>query len=604
MKKILLTLTALLSLSPGAYAQSAWTQPNAHQYNDETVVYATLCINGHAVGADNGDYDMAAFIGNECRAVAEATTGANGQTLFVLRVGGDREADHGRSLRFEARYKTKGNTYPLSADVDIVFDSESWGRPSRPIVFSGDGYVPHTSVRGFDWSISSQPFNHETVQLQLIPHPADATFNIADLRFRCHADYDWNTVWKVVDIALASHSPIIYNVTFHMPIGADIHAYWADEPDGEVPLWPADEPEASESFCYLTAAFRLDLKEGWQWRSNPNGYLWGDDLANGFGPDLIEARTQDELLYNDPAWGYFGTMMDGNGIDDNMAYKVRMAADYRSRTFGMSLTTGDDCFELPVSEGWTWMPTPYLYNRLLRNIFQPEQLTEGMVIISKENGSAEWDGSQWQGDLEVLPTEQSFLFYMPEGKGFSLRYNPERRMPQGNETPPTPSRRNEVAQGAAIVGHEVARRFRDNLTMVATLPLLNNLADYQLRAYVGDELRGVGHAGDADRVFVTVHADGGECVSFRLADLCTGIEYAVDETVVVAQPRLGSLRQPVALHATGLTQGIADLPMESTATSPAQHYDLQGRSLLPSSHAKGLIIRRTANGSFRKVIQR
>jgi hypothetical protein len=157
---------------------------------------------------------------------------------------------------------------------------------------------------------------------------------------------------------------------------------------------------------------------------------------------------------------------------------------------------------------------------------------------------------------------------------------------------------------AITVPDYLARRFRDNLTMVATLPLLNNLADYQLRAYVGDELRGVGHAGDADRVFVTVHADGGECVSFHLADLCTGIEYAVDETVIVAQPRLGSLRQPVALHATGLTQGIADLPMESTATSPAQCYDLQGRSLLPSSHAKGLIIRRTANGSFRKVIQR
>ena len=602
MKKTLLLLTTLLSLGLGAYAQSAWTGPDAHQYNDETVVYATLSINGHAAGADNADYAVAAFIGDECRAVAEeAMTGVGGTTLFVLRVGGDREADQGTTLRFEARYKAKGTTYAVSAASAVTFNSESWGRPSLPVVLSGEGYTPHTSVTGFEWSLSGQPYNRETVQFRLTPRPANATFSPADLRFRYTSDYNWEQVWQIVDLQLASREPLIYNVTFQVPMGADIKAYWADEPDVEVPLWPAGETEA---YCAMTAWFRLDLKEGWQWRSNPCGYLWDDDLEAGFGPYLIEARTQDELLYNDPSWGYFGTMMKGNGIDDKMAYKVRMAQDYRSRTFGSTVGTGGDPFELPVSEGWTWMPSPYLYDRLLQNIFQADQLVEGMVIISKEEGSAEWNGSQWEGDLEVLPTEQSFLLYMPEGASFNLRFNPERYMPQGNETAPTPSRRSEQAEGAASVGHEVARRFRDNLTMVATLSLAANQADYQLRAYVGDELRGVGHAGQADRVFVTVHADGGERVSFRLADLHTGAEYAVDETVVVAQPRLGSLRQPVELHAAALTQGIADLPTEATATAATQRYDLQGRSLSSSSPSKGIVIRRAADGSVRKVVQR
>ena len=132
MKKTLLLLTTLLSLGLGAYAQSAWTGPDAHQYNDETVVYATLSINGHATGADNADYAVAAFIGDECRAVAEeAMTGVGGTTLFVLRVGGDHEADQGSTLRFEARYKAKGTTYAVSAASAVTFNSESWGRPTR-----------------------------------------------------------------------------------------------------------------------------------------------------------------------------------------------------------------------------------------------------------------------------------------------------------------------------------------------------------------------------------------------------------------------------------------------------------------------------------------
>ncbi|MBQ8127027.1 MAG: hypothetical protein IJ176_01355 [Prevotella sp.] len=767
--KRLLTLCLLLVSLIGARAQSWWGAPDAHQFNDETVVFATLQLNNHAVGADNGDYDVAAFIGDECRAVTwEAVRGEQGQTVFVLRVYGDRDADHGRPVRFEIRYKPGQLllVYDVEPSVAVTFDGESWGQPSQPVVLRGKGYdgdaafrfrsvtidvgetvdilslyegetlpkyesielsaggivslegtvatglvpgtvifdvhFPGTTLQGtitvvrratavrllndevrvdiarpktlqpkldtsyellpenttevaawliddetivcpdaegnlipkavgetyvtpviladdgsvrlrpegrirvivyenvalqhFEYTFDSHPYNRETVRMTLTPVPANATFDIRDLRFRYTADYGWEQQWDIVSFELVSRDPIIYNVTFQVPIGVDVRPYWADAPESDIQLWPSAEAGWDPG---IMPRFRLDLREGWQWRTNPCGYLWDDDLVEGFGPDLIEARTQETLLYNDPEWGYFGTMMEAGGIDDNVAYKVRMAADYRSRTFGLTVTGTSD-FRLPVTEGWTWMPSPYLYDRRLENIFDPAQLTEGMTIISKEQGSAEWDGSQWQGDLEVLPTEQSFLLYMPEGGPASLTFRNERQMAQGHETAAAPARRLDAAAATAPAEiHTTARRFRDNMTMVVTMPQLSEPDAYQIEAYVGGELRGQGTC-RGGRYFVTVHADGGERVSFRLTDIRTGAQYAVDERVTVAQPRLGSLRRPVELHSAAATQGVGTV---QSSEFIVHSYDLLGRPV-PESHRGAVTIQRTADGRVRKVVTR
>ena len=389
---------------------------------------------------------------------------------------------------------------------------------------------------------------------------------------------------------LASREPIIFNLTPRVPIGATLQAYWADKPGQHVALRNGDPGQADDQIA-LTPYFRLNLEEGWQWRSNPVGVLWDDDLERGFGPDLIEARTQDELLYNDPEWGYFGTMISGAGIDDNVAYKVRMAADYRSRTFGQSLSSSP--FELAVSEGWTWLPTPYFYDRRLEGIFSADDLREGMVVVAKEDGSAEWDGTEWQGDLEVLPAEQSFLLYVPDGAATTLHYRYEQLMPQGNEAATARRQRTE----RQTVGHDVARRFRDNTSLVADLPQLPATSDYQLLAYVGGELRGAGTYTGGHH-FLTIHADGGERVSLRLTDVRHGVSYAIDESLTVGGPRFGSLREPLQLHSQEAVQGIASV---HSSEFIVHSYDLQGRRA-DTGARPGLRIVRYADGTVRKLI--
>ena len=295
MKRFLLILTVISSLTLSAAAQGAWNAVDTHQYNDETVVYATLQVNDHAVGADNTDYDVAAFVDDECRdVVIEAAQGENGQSVFVLRVHGNRDADAGKPVRFEIRYSPRGLmlVYDVTPSLAVNFNGESWGQPSAPVVLSGKGYegdatfafnpavinvsetvdivslfqggtmpkyesielsaegivrldgtvakglTPGTvtfSVRfsesvtlsntitvlqgvelqHLEYAFDNHPYNHETVQMTLTPVPADANFDITDLRFRYHADYDWQEVWNIVDFELVSREPIIYNVTLH-----------------------------------------------------------------------------------------------------------------------------------------------------------------------------------------------------------------------------------------------------------------------------------------------------------------------------------------------------------------------------------------------------
>ena len=87
MKKLLLILALLLPVT--AMAQTHWTAMTNQELNGgETVIYATLYINGAKVTAnDNLELELAAFINDECR--ADATAHNNG--VYTLRVVGTAE---------------------------------------------------------------------------------------------------------------------------------------------------------------------------------------------------------------------------------------------------------------------------------------------------------------------------------------------------------------------------------------------------------------------------------------------------------------------------------------------------------------------------------
>lgn len=586
-RQILLTFMVCCSLA--ATAQS-WTMVNPRQFNDETIVYATI---SNESGLMPAQWMLAAFIDGECRGeVREPSVGPDDSQLFVLRIYGDRDSDKGKPVSFAVCHQTTLHEYTCESSEPVTFTGESFGHPSSPVRLTFSSVdIP---LQGFIVSVGPWVAG-QTAQLRLTPVPANAKVWYHELSVAITGVDDLSP-WNTLTCEEASREPIIYNITSTIPRQYQLTV-------NNLPLFAAD---GQTPFTGLEAVAPLSFNKGWQWRTNTYGDVTTADFERVYGGNaLTEIRTEEYLLYNDPAWGYFGTLV-GAGLPQDMPYKVRMASDLNTTLAKGHYVAG---YSLTVSDGWTWIPSPYYFDRQISAVFNPSQLPVGMVIISKEQGSAEWNGEQWVGDLKVLPANESFLCYAGTEAPFTLTYRPEAEMAQGNDQPqaaapeaaPALARRNDTSPW-----HYDASRFRDNMTMVIQLPQLAQPADYSLGAFVGDECRGEGryvtggNAGDG-YFFTTVHCNQGERISFRLCHQASGRQYAVDQTVTSTGLRLGSLRQPLPFTSHEQVTAIGDSPSATTAPHVMQTYDLTGRKV--QSTRRGLLIQQLSDGSVRRIIR-
>jgi len=116
MKRITFSLALMLGFT-SAWADH-WTPASAYDYPSESPVYASLKINGGVATADSV-VEIAAFIGDECRALAKLPA-ANGR--YTLRVKGG-ESDAGKTITYKAYYK--GLEYGLEPAVATTFTEET-----------------------------------------------------------------------------------------------------------------------------------------------------------------------------------------------------------------------------------------------------------------------------------------------------------------------------------------------------------------------------------------------------------------------------------------------------------------------------------------------
>ena len=135
----LVCLAYMLAMAMVAYAQgneSGWTvSPFDYQY--DMTVYAQLIIDD-AVVSDYSNYEVAAFVGDECRGVAEIQTKENSTWLYI-RV---RSASaSGEKISFKLFDKTEGKIKRIAETVD--FESQGLeGMPSSPFDLTSAKYTP------------------------------------------------------------------------------------------------------------------------------------------------------------------------------------------------------------------------------------------------------------------------------------------------------------------------------------------------------------------------------------------------------------------------------------------------------------------------------
>ena len=418
--------------------------------------------------------------------------------------------------------------------------------------------------------------------ITVTPVPANAQFELANPQITVESSLypTWQTIISVTKVEEAA-SGCSYTYTGLLP--------------GDFKATFSSNGKSGEQTFTVPAV--VNLANGWQWKSNPYGDITNTKDAKEafFGTNFSEARTYDDLLFNDPNWGFYGTL-NTKSIAQSQMYKVKMSGSQTSYITGGHPTTNNTSLEL--QPGWNWIGSPYLYDRKLENMFDLEgNLPNGVVIASKADGSAEISLSgntrQWIGDLKLIKEGQGYLIYNPTSNVITTSFKVEvGSMAQGDETSAGARRR---ASHTTVWEYDHTR-FANNMTMVVRMPDLKDSEQYTIGAFVNGECRGEGSF-ENGLGFITVHTDGGEQVTFRLYNELTGQYFDIDQTVQT-QNRIGSLSAPMVMTSEQVVTGISELHQQNTGV--AERYDLSGRKVIDSG--KGVSLQRMSDGKVVKVV--
>lgn len=151
-KRIILSLYVLLTGTLLANAQEGihW-QCNIYDYQYDMTVYFTLQQGDEAI-TDYSDYEVAAFVGDECRGVAEIQTVTTADDSTVqygyLRIRSNQT--EGESVSFKVYQSSTGKTL-IVTETMLFKNQDMTGLPSTPFTLTlpntlkgdanGDGYV-------------------------------------------------------------------------------------------------------------------------------------------------------------------------------------------------------------------------------------------------------------------------------------------------------------------------------------------------------------------------------------------------------------------------------------------------------------------------------
>lgn len=429
-----------------------------------------------------------------------------------------------------------------------------------------------------------------------------------------------------------------------------------------------DEVAGTIDYSYnwwLTVNLDMPLHDGWNWSAffeEPNGDFteWDDEGnpileslsynyfndADRFAGGLVDLRTQGSgYLHKDPVYGLFGHIDGGfiNGakinFDHSQASGLTYLADSTRILYGVGYMTkyrGGNASRTPViHQGWNWIGYPYLYDYSIEllgirtNDLDSEHAqlygvpADGDIILAHDGSMLVYDGTthEWltpDGEDYTFRYGQMYLYYTtrPDEPGVDHRFYWGAEATQypiydlTEEASLAPSLRREHSEWTYD-----SHRFADKMAIIARLDGLDNLEDYSIGAFVGDECRGEGRA-VKDWMFITLSGEAKDRVTFRLLDKRTGLSYPLSESLRFGMLE-GTLRNPYRFDVRGIDMGIAPIDEAPSLTilddvvsahGLIRVYDIQGK-LVAEGHdevslaplARGIYIIVTESGKMRIV---
>ena len=406
--------------------------------------------------------------------------------------------------------------------------------------FKVDGYVDMVST--------------ETRDFVLTPDPVGAEVDPSRVEVTITPDSYVSEEWKsIVEIVPTDETMLNYTIKPHS-VGRAIISV------------KLDGVEVATSNVLIGQ--RYMQKAGWKWASLYGGDVSWNSPEYELGNVVEEIRSEDALLHNDPEYGYFG---DINRLESGTCYKIKVKEEEPGLLDLRIMYTGayeDMRTHRQIVPMWNWLGNPYQYDHDINSVFSTEdananKFNVGDRIVSKDNGFAEYNGEKWTGTLTTLHAGLGYMYFNAGSENVDMEYQRESLMPQGTPVMNAPQHKQSVWTYNSAP-------FADNMTIVADLGNDYSAERFTVGAFVGDECRGEGEMIDG-KCFITVHADKGETISFKLHDAVSGEMRTINEQMPFAK-MAGSLRAPQRLTVGGIVTGItaADIASSGIAVVDGQ----------------------------------
>lgn len=398
--------------------------------------------------------------------------------------------------------------------------------------FKVDGYVDMVST--------------ETRDFVLTPDPVGAEVDPSRVEVTITPDSYVSEEWKsIVEIVPTDETMLNYTIRPHS-VGRAIISV------------KLDGVEVATSNVLIGQ--RYMQKAGWKWASLYGGDVSWNSPEYELGNVVEEIRSEDALLHNDPEYGYFG---DINRLESGTCYKIKVKEEEPGLLDLRIVYTGayeDMRTHRQIVPMWNWLGNPYQYDHDINSVFSTEdtyanKFNVGDRIVSKDNGFAEYNGEKWTGTLTTLHAGLGYMYFNAGSENVDMEYLREGSMPQGTPVMNAPQHKQSVWTYNSAP-------FADNMTIVADLGNGYSAERFTVGAFVGDECRGEGEMIDG-KCFITVHADKGETISFKLHDAVSGEMRTINEQMPFAK-MAGSLRAPQRLTVGGIVTGITAADIASS----------------------------------------
>ena len=304
------------------------------------------------------------------------------------------------------------------------------------------------------------------------------------------------------------------------------------------------------------------LSSGWNWFSsyiNLNSNEGLETLQNALGTNGIEIKSHYDgyVRYESAYELWWGNL---SAVAADQMYMIRTSTQVDDMKLVGEMVDYNNV-SITLKPGWNWIGFPMSEAVSVTDALAGFEAKPGDQIKSKVSGNASYDADIWYGGLNTLVPGEGYMYYNSSSEARSFTYN------VGTGT------RGELKANVTTDGNHWipnAGQYPNNMTMTAMVEVEGG--DYEVAAFVNGECRGSARpiyieAMDAHILFLTIHGEDVEEMTFRYYDIATGEEFDLNDRMNYSNDAIvGTVAEPY-IFSRGTT-GIGEVSLSEVNIYP------------------------------------